>query len=192
MQIVHLLYNSPNIHIQTFRKNFSFIWGCIFPVSILNYSYKAAKMLINLILLIVSNNAEYSENTGIPQILKVSTNHKFTRTFKMLSHQNLINNLKLCRYDHCKSKVDILCTLMYFNIINPISCVFLLQWGVARLHTKSESRDLKIQKKQTSKFYQSFMKMTSSLRWFEKMWMSHKLYLIRDTSKVKVAKNLLS
>ena len=66
-------------------------------MSILNY--KAAKMLLNLILLIVSNNAEYSENTGIPQILKVSTNHKFTKTFKMLTHQNLINNPKLCRYD---------------------------------------------------------------------------------------------
>ena len=27
--------NHPNVHIYTFRKHWSFIWGCFFPVSIL-------------------------------------------------------------------------------------------------------------------------------------------------------------
>ena len=65
-------------------------------------------MLIDKILLIINKNAEYSENTRIPQMLKMSTNHKFTRIFKMHSHQNLFNNTKPCHYDHCKSKIDIL------------------------------------------------------------------------------------
>ena len=29
--------NEPNVHIHTFRKSWNFIWGCFFPVSILNY-----------------------------------------------------------------------------------------------------------------------------------------------------------
>ena len=29
--------NYPNVHIHTFRKRWSFIWLCFFPVSILNY-----------------------------------------------------------------------------------------------------------------------------------------------------------
>ena len=28
--------NYPNVHIHTYRKRWSFIWGCFFPVSILN------------------------------------------------------------------------------------------------------------------------------------------------------------
>ena len=30
--------NYPNVHIDTFRKRWSFIWGCFFPVSILKTS----------------------------------------------------------------------------------------------------------------------------------------------------------
>ena len=29
--------NYPNVHIHTFRKHWSFAWGCFFPVSILNW-----------------------------------------------------------------------------------------------------------------------------------------------------------
>ena len=45
--------------------------------------------------------------------------------------------------------------------------------------------------KKYPKFHQLFMKMTSSLPLYEKMWMSHKLRYIRNTSMAKLEKNLL-
>ena len=33
---VDLMYQDPNVHIHTFSKRWSFVWGCSFPVSILN------------------------------------------------------------------------------------------------------------------------------------------------------------
>ena len=48
LKIVDYCNSSPNIRIHAFRKYFSFIWGCISPISILNYNYIAVTtMLIN-------------------------------------------------------------------------------------------------------------------------------------------------
>ena len=39
--------NNPNAHILTFRKRWSFIWRCFFPVSILNYFCKKPQWVWN-------------------------------------------------------------------------------------------------------------------------------------------------
>ena len=81
--------------------------------------------------------------------------------------------------------------MMYFNIIFPHKLCFLIK--MRGRTTSYEKRFRRYQNsppppKKKNQNHQLFMKWRHRFRKFEKMWISHKLHLIRNISMVKVAK----
>ena len=72
--------NHPNVHIHTFWKDWTFIWGYFFPVSILNGFYGAR---------------EFYRMTGCKELLKFVSRIFFIKT-SYRENRSLFINQKLC------------------------------------------------------------------------------------------------
>ena len=72
--------NHPNVHIHTFWKHWTFIWGYFFPVSILNGFYGAR---------------EFYRMTGCKELLKFVSRIFFIKT-SYRENRSLFMNQKLC------------------------------------------------------------------------------------------------